>query len=156
MKKLIILIPAVFIFWSFTSSFEPFKLPTTWEKDFNIKLYNGGGMYYGSTTVVFDSSGVIYTKMDQGNEVIKKFTLSDREKIAILKQLKLLKVDSIKTKTKDGITHDQATTSICFFKDVNTTYCISKGATTEIEEEYKSNFSEAWDYLCGIVKSKTK
>ena len=156
MKKLIYLMPLLFVLSSFKQNFDPFHLPTTWEKDFSIKLYNGGGMYYGSTTVVFNSSGVIYTKMDQGNEVVKTFELSEDEKNAILKQLKLLKVDSIKSKTKDGITHDQATTSICFLKEVNTTYCASKGATTEIEEEYKNNFSETWDYLCGIVKSKTK
>jgi hypothetical protein len=155
MKKLLLLIP-LFIFCSFSINFDTYKLPTNWDEDFSIKLYNGGGMYYGSTTVVFNSSGIIYTKMDQGNEVVKTFKLSENEKNAILKQLKLLKVDSIKTKTKNGITHDQATTSICFLKDVNTNYCISKGATTEIEEEYINNFSETWDYLCGIVKSKTK
>ncbi|MDX2173069.1 MAG: hypothetical protein SFY56_08115 [Bacteroidota bacterium] len=155
MKKLIILIPFL-VFSSFTQKLDSFQLPKAWEKDFSIKLYNGGGMYYGSTTVVFNSSEVIYTKMDHGNEVVKTFKLSENEKNEILKQLKLLKVENIKTKTKNGITHDQATTSICFLKDVNNNYCISKGATTEIEEEYKSNFSETWDYLCGIVKSKAK
>jgi len=156
MKKLIILIPLVFICWSFTSGFKSYKLPINWENDFSIKLYNGGGMYYGSTTIVFDSAGVVYTKMDHGKVNEEKFKLSENEKIEILKQLKKLKVDNIKTKATPGITHDKATTSICFLNKGNANYCIASSASSEIEDEYKNNFSDAWSYLSGIVKSKTK
>ncbi len=155
MKNLIYLIPFL-VFSSFISNFNSFELPKTWENDFSIKLYHGGGMYYGSTTIIFNENGGIYNVMDKGKENIKKFTLSEKDKIEILKKLQILKVDSIKTKSKLGITNDQATKSICFLKGANTSFCAENSSGNEIEKAHENNFYSAWSYLQEFAIKKTK
>ncbi len=141
-----------FIFCScFNTKYE---LPKTWDKNFSIVLYQGGGMNYESTNILFSYDSCKYVEMNEGVHKITRFKLSDKSRNAILKKLTGFNVESMETQKTAELINDKETTSICFQNASKKDHCISTGATTQIERKYVVDFYKAYQYLLALAKEK--
>lgn len=145
---------AFVVFCSCLNISKGFDLPMVWPNDFTITLYQGGGMRYASTKLVLRADSGIYTEMENGKDVIKKFALLKGDKETILKQLKKLNVESIKTEKINGIVYDKETTQICFEEGVKFNHCFASSATEEIKKSHSKNFFDAYNYLLNFAQTK--
>jgi hypothetical protein len=154
MKHLLIAITTLVCFVSFKSDRNKNKLPETWNKDFSIKLYHGGGMLYQSTNLFLSKDSCVYNYMLKGKEDIKRFMLSDQEFEAVLKKMDSLNVGEIRAEEVMGVIHDKASSSICFIDKSNSTFCIGDGASSQLKGENLDRFSAAYDYLLALPEKK--
>ncbi len=154
MKSIFIAFTALVCFASFKSDRNKNELPKTWNKDFSIKLYHGGGMLYQSTNLFLSKDSCVYNYMLQGKKDIKHFMLSDQEFEAVLKKMDSLKVGEIHAEEVMGIIHDKASSSICFHDKSASTFCIGDGASSQLKGENLDRFSAAYDYLIELSEKK--
>lgn len=135
---------------------KEYKLPNIWDKNFSITLYEGGGMVYSSTTILFSFDSCKYVKMNEGVNNIKRFKLSAKEKEEILIKLNSFNVNAIETAKTQGVIHDKETTQICFISNPQNQHCLETGATIQIKEKHQQNFNNAYTYLMALATLKTK
>ncbi len=134
---------------------KEYKLPNTWDKNFSITLYEGGGMAYESTNILFSLDSCKYVQMNNGVYKIKRFKLSAKEREEVLLKLNSFNVGTIETAKVQGLIHDKETNQICFITKPQSQYCIETGATTQIKEKYQQNFNLTYSYLTALAISKT-
>jgi hypothetical protein len=147
--------PLAFILMTLTNPFgSNFELPKTWEKDFTISLSFNGSMdgSYLEATLTHDSCTYKqYSRMNEGGEVRKSFTIGEKERKEILKKMRELRVNEIKSQSGTRATNDGWQQSICF--NFN---CISGGSSVDMTTEDKNRFLDAYRYLESFILTSTK
>ena len=131
-----------------------YKLPSIWDKNFSITLYQGGGMEYASTNILFSFDSCKYVHMNNGVNKIKRFKLSAKEKEEVLIKLNSFNVGDIETTKTQGLIYDIETTQICFISKPQNQHCLETGATIQIKEKHQQNFNNSYNYLTALAISK--
>ena len=132
-----------------------FELPATWDKNFNISYYSGGGMVQRSTKLFLSKDSCAYVEMKEGIDDKKTFKFSVAELAQILAKLKELKADKIKTKKLKGIIYDKESEDVCFTsKDKE--LCLQDGATATIEAKDQQRYFETIKYLFEMTRKKVR
>lgn len=142
-----------FVAWICLSFVNPTK-PSKTTGNFNtfdtamiVHLYHGGGMYYGSLNIYIKYDSCIRVDMDHGKELITKFAMSDEYRSEVLTILNKTNAKNIREDNKDGIAYDKATSEICITEKINSKFCFSSGASSEIAERSKADFYELWKWI---------
>jgi hypothetical protein len=127
-------------------------IPATWEKDFSIELYTGGGMVNQSTTITYRYDSAIYNHKIQNMDSVKSFALTEEDRKTILTELKLLNLDKVQSVDLDHIVYDKETVRICLTNTAKD-FCLDEGSSTEIIDPDKS-FTGAWHYLEKMIMER--
>ena len=129
-----------------------FKIPNTWEKDFVITLLYHGSMSGGKTEIKITYDSCIY--MNQSHHSKKPehgtYKMKEADRVAILKKLKALKADEIKSEHSIYPVRDGWSQSICFGL-----YCIEGGTSAEMSDEHENQFLDAYRFLEEFSAKKT-
>jgi hypothetical protein len=134
---------------------KKYELPPDWNKDFSIKLYEGGGMRNQSKHVTFTYNKVELIETFPGDSAARKsFDLSDTGREEILKTLRSFNLGNITTREKPFET-DQESVSLCFLTKENNDFCLESGSKTEFVDPGGS-FGKAYSYLLGMAEKKGK
>lgn len=113
-------------------------------------------MRYASTNFILKIDSGIYTEMENGIDLVKKFKITADEQTEILSQLKKFNVENIHTKKLRDLVYDKPTTSICFKISNTSGHCLSNSAMEDIKDKDYPNFSGVYAYLLSFAKNKTK
>jgi hypothetical protein len=132
-----------------------YELPKTWEKDFSIELYTGGGMRNQSSKVTFSFGRCTYVEMKDDVNTTKGFDLTSADREAILKKLQALNLGKIKTKNNKQIVLDQETSSLCFLTAGRADFCLDDGASTGVDDPAGA-FGAAYHYLWDMAIKRSK
>lgn len=151
---LIVALSYFFIACIYTPNIE-YKLPSIWDKNFSITIYEGGGMAYESMSILFSFDSCKYVQMNNGINKIKRFKLSAKEKEAVLIKLNSFNAGAIETTKTQELIHDKETNQICFVTNTQSQHCLETGATIRIKEKYQQNFNNTYNYLTALAISKT-
>lgn len=128
-------------------------MPETWEKDFTIALSYRGSMSGGKTDlkITFDSCTYFVHSDHTKKPKLKRCVMKEADRIAILKKLKELKADQIKSESKMHTFRDGWSQSFCLGS-----YCVEGGTSVEMSEENKNQFLITYRYLEEFAIKKTK
>lgn len=132
---------------------DDFKMPETWEKDFVITLSYHSSMSGGKTEIKFTFDSCTYMNQSHHSKKPKhgSYKMKETDRIAILKKLKELKADRIKSERSIHAVYDGWSQSICFGL-----YCIEGGTSTEMSNEDKNQFLTAFGYLEEFAAKKAR
>ena len=134
---------------SFFSS--DFELPLTWEKDFIISASHHGSMSAVSSSITFTYETCTYTVDPRNGASAKKtFSMTEKDRVAILKKLRNVHVDNIIPKQLYVAVNDGWSTSICLGS-----HCIEGGTSVELSDKDKDAFLTAYAYLEQFAIDKT-
>ena len=130
-----------------TSNFE---LPKTWTKDFVITLSFTGSMDGSSTHVTFTYDSCSY-KWNSGMKASKTgtYALTEANRVEILKKLRELKVNKIKSEMNIAAVSDGWSSLMCFGH-----HCIEGGTSAKMSDKDKDLFNAAFGYLEGFAASE--
>lgn len=125
-------------------------LPQKWSPDFTIELSFSGSMDGSSTKLVYRYDSCIYEyQHGMKKPGIKKFALSEEDRVNILDRLRELKI--IKTKSEPSLApvDDGWSSHLCFGA-----HCISGGTSAEMSDEHKEIYNEAYAFLENFAATK--
>lgn len=130
-----------------------YTLPETWTEDFVITLSYYSSMSGGKTELklTFDSCIYFNQSFHTENPSQGYYPMKAADRVAILKKLKELKADQIKSESSVHVVRDGWSQSICF-----NSYCIDGGTSSEMSEQDKNLFLDAYRYLETFVMKKTR
>jgi len=137
-------------------SCKNFELPKNWGKNFNITLYEGGGMNYESTTIYLSTDSCKYVRMEDGKDDIKRFKLSAKEQEEVSAKLNSFNVGSIESIEQKGLAHDKETNRLCFYLNAKEQHCVESGATININKKCREDFNNAYQYIIKLANEKSK
>lgn len=151
MLKFLLLLPFLVLGFSAFGQANGFKLPETWTEDFVIMLSYRGSMSGGKTEIKFTFDSCSYTSQSHHSKKPKSgsFKLEEADRAAILKKLKELKADQIKSEHSLHAVRDGWSQSICF--DL---HCIEGGTSAKMSDEHKNQFLDVYHYLEEFAKKK--
>lgn len=129
-----------------------YEVPSKWNKDFKITLYEGGGMAYESLDVTYTADSCIYDRMEQGVHSVSAFKLTEQNKTDILKKLMEFKLNKVRSKENKGTVYDKSSTRLCLINGANQT-CMESGATVDITAN-SEGFYKAYTYLTDFASKK--
>jgi hypothetical protein len=130
-----------------------YTLPAAWTKDFIISLSSGGGMQDVATEITFTYDSCRHVERTGTIKKITGFAMTASGRAEILRKMRELKVEKIRTVTSPGVTLDKGTDDICF-QEKSTLYCVSDGSSSEIQQEDRPNFFGAYRYLVEFASRK--
>lgn len=153
MLKLLLLLPFLLLGFSAFGQENSFKLPETWTKDFVITLSYRNSMSGGVTGIRFTVDSCTYTYQSHHSKKPENgtFKLKDADRVSILKKLRALNADQIKSELKLQGVRDGWSQSICFGAN-----CIEGGTAAEMSEEDKNTFLNAYQFLEEFALRKTR
>jgi hypothetical protein len=127
-----------------------FKLPVTWEKDFNISAGYGGSMdgSFMNLTISYDSCNYRYASPFEKIEVKNAFRMTAEHRNLVLKKMRDLTVNTIRTKQRKSPVHDAPSRRLCFGAN-----CIAGGASIEMSEKDGRIYDAAYAFLETFAKS---
>lgn len=153
MLRLLLLLPFFVLGFSAFGQINDFKLPETWANDFVIALSYRSSMSGGKTEITFTFDSCTYISQSHHSKKPSSgtFKLQEADRVTILKKLKALKADQIKSEDGMHAVRDGWSQSICFGS-----HCIEGGTSVEMSEEDKNQFLEMYSYLEDFAMNKKK
>jgi|SoiMetStandDraft_2_1073263.scaffolds.fasta_scaffold231086_1 hypothetical protein len=129
-----------------------FELPSTWTKDFTITYSYSGSMSGSRTelTITYDSCNY---KRQSGMKAPKTnvFVMTETDRVAILKKMHELKVNTIKSEMSIAPVDDGWSESLSFGLNG-----IEGGTSAKMSDKHKEIFSAAHAYLTNFAEKKSK
>jgi hypothetical protein len=143
------LISAIVVLGSFFASVtnqSAFELPKTWTKDFTISIVESGGMQGISTRVTYTYDSCKYVQKKESS-----FALTEADRVAILKKMRELKADKIKSEISPAPVDDGWSSLLCF-----PNHCVEGGTSAIMSDADKERFSSAFGYLEDFALKRLK
>lgn len=132
---------------------ETFEIPSYWEKDFSVKLYEGGGMLPESTDIYFRTDSCFVNDFHDSFENHYAFLMLEKDKEELINYLKSKELTKIRTKPVKETIYDKGTISICLSK-ADQQFCLEEGATMNIHEKDYPAFMSAYQHLTDFAWNK--
>jgi len=150
MKKIV---PVFLIAICAATSLHSQDLPKEWTKDFVITLDYSGNMIGGFTKVRFTYDSCIYNASPSHSEKPQKkvYLLKAADRAEILRKLRELKADKIKSESSINTVNDGWAQSMCLGS-----HCVDGGTNVEMDEQNKNRFLDAYRYLEEFAMNKGK
>ncbi len=131
---------------------DDFKLPKTWTKDFIISLSYSGSMDGSNTKLTFTHDSCTYIRNSVMNPSKSNvYLLTESDRVAILKKLQELKVDTTHSEANIDPVNDGWSILMCFGF-----HCIDGGTSARMSDHDKDVFSTAYGYLEEFAVRKDK